>query len=157
MENCAMCLWSKIMLNNIKMYVHIQRIFNIPFFPHCLKYWGVAWEANIRHVSHMIEHRKISMVYNYEKFLILGLVENTGLTAPVVCRPSEQFPLSIPRCTLQPHLEWKDCLLMNISRFPWCILSHEILIVLPIPSVSTVLCWIQTDMGKWHFVAVLKF
>lgn len=151
MENCAMCSWSK-------KCMFTCRGFLIYFFPHCLKCWGVAWQANIRPVSHMLlKHRKISMVYNYEKFLILGLVENTGLTVPVVCRLSEQFPLSIPRHTLQPHLKWKDCLLMNISRFPWCILSHEILIVLPMPSVSTALCRIQTAMGKLRFVEVLKF
>lgn len=45
------------------------------------------------------------MVCNNEKFLILGLVENTGLTVLVVPRPSEQFPLSIPRCTPQSHLQ----------------------------------------------------
>lgn len=123
--------------------------FNISFFLHCLKYQGVA-------LSYMlIKHRKISMVYNYGKFLILGLVENAGLAVLVVRRPSEQFPLSIPRCTLQPHLEWQDCLLMNIGRFPWCILSHEIPTLLP--SISTVLYWIQTAIGKLRFVEVLKF
>lgn len=39
------------------------------------------------------------MVYNYEKFLFLGIMENTGLTVLVVHRPSEQFPLTIPTST----------------------------------------------------------
>lgn len=59
---------------------------------------------NIRHVSHMlIKHMKIFVVYNYEKLVITELVESTGLTVLVVCRPNEQFSLTIPMCMLQPH------------------------------------------------------
>lgn len=59
---------------------------------------------NIRHVSHMlIKHMKIFVVY--EKLVITELVESTGLTVLVVCRPNEQFSLTIPMCMLQPHLK----------------------------------------------------
>lgn len=52
---------------------------------------------NIRHISHtLIKHIKIFVVYNYVKFVIIELVESTGLTVLVVCRPSEQFSLTIP-------------------------------------------------------------
>jgi len=61
---------------------------------------------NIRHVSCMfIKHMKIFVVYNYEKLVILELVESTDLTVLAVSRPSEQFSLTIPRCTLQPRLK----------------------------------------------------
>ena len=96
---------------------------------------------NIRHVSYtLIKHIKIFVIYNYEKLVITELVKSTGLTVLVVCRPSEQFSLNIPRCTVQPYLKRRDYLMMNISRFPWCILLHEIITVLPMPSVSTGLC-----------------
>lgn len=82
---------------------------------------------NIRHVSHMlIKHMKIFLVYNYEKLVITELVESTGLTVLVARRPNEQFSLTIPMCMLQAHLKRRDYL-MNTSRFPWGILSHEIL------------------------------
>lgn len=49
---------------------------------------------NIRHTSHMlIKHMRIFVVYNYDKLDSIELVESTGLTVLVVCRPSEQFSL----------------------------------------------------------------
>lgn len=113
---------------------------------------------NIRHISHiLIKHMKICVVYNYGKLVIIELVESTGLTVLVVRVPSEQFSLTLCRCMLQPRLKWRDSLTMNISRFPRCILSHEILIVLPMPSVSTVLCRMHTATGNYIFCRCLYY
>lgn len=142
--------WHKIIFNNISTFT--CRGFLIYMFFPLFKILRCGM-INIRHVSHMlIKHMKIFVVY--EKLVITELVESTGLTVLVVCRPNEQFSLTIPMCMLQPHLKWRDCL-MNTSRFPWGILSHEILMVLPMPSVSTVLLNTYSH-GELRLIQVLK-
>lgn len=148
MENCTTRSQHKIMLNDIKSYVHMQRIFYTSAF-------SIVWNTEVWHEKHKTRKpcadktRRIFMLCNYEKFVFLQLVESTGLTVLALCRPSEQFSPAVPRCTLQPRLKWRDCLVTNISRFPWCILSHEILTVLPMPSVSTAGCWIHTAVRNY--------
>lgn len=50
----------------------------------------------------LIKHMKFFVVCNYEKLVITELVESTGVTVLVVCRPSEHFPLPFPRVWFSP-------------------------------------------------------
>lgn len=146
MENGTMRSRHKIILMTSKCKFTCRGFLINLFFP-LFKILRCGME-NSRHVSRvLIKHMKIFVVYNYEKLVITKLVESTVLTVPVVRRPREQLPLTTRSRVPRPRLKRRDHLLVNISRFPWHVLSREMLTVLPIPSVSTVLGWYIQPWG----------